>query len=473
MKAKSKKIGIVVILGAILLVGGIELGIYVDNLAMRPGDFEYQVISETEKTCRLTDYNGPKTVEMNIPEEVNGYWVVELGIGLFSSERELTGEVKIPKGVTYIGEQAFFQCEGLYGEVVFPEGLTGIGKEAFSGCKGLKKIVLPDNLQKIEWKAFEFCTGLEGDLDIPAMVTEISWGTFQGCSGLNGTLTLPEGLTAIGERAFNDCNFSGDLRIPDSVTYIGSAAFGNTYKCGTLALPEKDVEIDYGAFFGCGFEGELRLPEGNSEIEENAFKSCNFSGILIIPERCDMKGRLPAEVFDVSDYEKIIDNRDGKYTEALKQGAENVEIELLPTVELKSISFDEGKGTIYGQIEANWKSNESEELEGDASDFPEAYLVFTLLRAESELVIEVPLWKNVEELDCYDFEVSVQKFADSENACRYALNAYRAERLSEEDEIQYYSVSDEKYNLEGGELADEPAVYMSYIKGGVLNLRKK
>lgn len=449
MKAKSKKIGIIVILVAVLLAGGIKLWEYVDNLAMRPGDFEYQVISESEKTCRLTDYNGPKTVEMNIPGEVNGYRVVELGTGLFYGEQELTGELKIPQGVTYIGEQAFY------------------------GCKGLKKVVLPDSLQKIERKAFEFCTGLEGDLDIPALVTEISWGTFRGCSGLNGALTLPEGLTAIGERAFNDCNFSGDLRIPDSVNYIGGAAFGNTYKSGTLTLPEKDVEIDYGAFFGCEFEGELRLPEGNSELEENAFKSCNFSGILIIPEGCDMKGRLPAEVFDVSDYEKIIDNRDGKYTEALKQGAENVEIELLPTVELKSISFDESKGTIYGQIEANWQTNESEELEGDASDLPEAYLVFTLLRAESELVIEVPLWENVEELDCYDFEVSVREFADSENACRYALNAYRAEHLSEEDEIQYYSVSDEKYNLEGGELADEPAVYMSYIKGGVLNLRKK
>lgn len=449
MKAKSMKIGIIVILGAILLAGGIKLWGYVDNLAMRPGDFEYQVISESEKTCRLTDYNGPKTVEMNIPGEVNGYRVVELGTDLFYGEQELTGELKIPQGVTYIGKRAFY------------------------GCKGLKKIVLPDSLQKIERKAFEFCTGLEGDLDIPALVTEISWGTFQGCSGLNGSLTLPDGLTVIGERAFNGCNFSGDLRIPDSVTYIGGAAFGNTYKSGTLTLPEKDVEIDYGAFFGCGFEGELRLPEGNSELEENAFKSCNFSGILIIPEGCDMKGRLLAEVFDVSNYEKIIDNRDGKYTEALKQGAENVEVELLPTVELKSISFDEEKGTIYGHIEASWQINENEELEGAASDLPEAYLVFTLLRAESELVIEVPLWENVEELACYDFEVPVQEFADSEKACRYALSAYRAEHTSDEDRIQYYSVSDEKYNLEGGEIADELTVYMSYIKGGVLSLRKK
>lgn len=43
------------------------------------------------------------------------------------------GDVTIPKGVTSIGEKAFYWCDSLT-SVTIPKGVTSIGDEAFSKC---------------------------------------------------------------------------------------------------------------------------------------------------------------------------------------------------------------------------------------------------------------------------------------------------------------------------------------------------
>ena len=49
--------------------------------------------------------------------------------------------------VTEIGDKAFINQTAELGRVVIPEGVTAIGAKAFSGCDGIREVVLPSTLK--------------------------------------------------------------------------------------------------------------------------------------------------------------------------------------------------------------------------------------------------------------------------------------------------------------------------------------
>ena len=69
-------------------------------------------------------------------------------------------------------------------EVVFEEGsaLRKIGQSAFQSCSNLKRICLPDGLERIGNACF-LCSSLE-EIAIPSSVTVIGNGAFSYCEGL-------------------------------------------------------------------------------------------------------------------------------------------------------------------------------------------------------------------------------------------------------------------------------------------------
>ncbi len=67
--------------------------------------------------------------------------------------------VKIPSGVTEIGEGAFRNCA--VKSVKIPEGVTAIGDLAFSDCKFLESVELPSTLKEIGIMAFFNCPKLK------------------------------------------------------------------------------------------------------------------------------------------------------------------------------------------------------------------------------------------------------------------------------------------------------------------------
>lgn len=299
-RENKKKIWIVVGIISILLCG-IKLGMYLERAyfsvyLMKPADFEYEVISEEGKTCRLVEYTGSKVAILNIPGEVDGYTVVELGNSLFSKCHDLLGEINIPETVTVIGDSVFYYCDSLSGEIIFPEGLETIGDYAFAECKSLsgmsggairvlnehgnpvtqyiclpnsiksigkyafaecagidEELYLPETLTEIGEGAFIRCTGLRGDLEIPASLTVIPKYAFNECTGLNGSLTMHNGLERILEYAFYECDFKGELEIPDSVELIQDVAFYDAFS-GKLILPAGDIDVEEHAFAECNLQ---------------------------------------------------------------------------------------------------------------------------------------------------------------------------------------------------------------------------
>ena len=79
--------------------------------ALTSGNFKYAVLSETDKTCKITGYTGWAT-ELTIPSELDGYTVTEIGASAFEDCSSLVS-VTIPEGVTSIGSYAFASCTAL------------------------------------------------------------------------------------------------------------------------------------------------------------------------------------------------------------------------------------------------------------------------------------------------------------------------------------------------------------------------
>ena len=150
----------------------------------------------------------------------------------FSYNETLTS-IKLPKTLKVI-EGAFDYCTGLTGNLILPEGLTTIGGFTFRLCSGLTgNLNIPEGVTTIGDCAFNFCSGFTGSLILPERLTFIGDDAFSGCTGFTGNLTIPEGITTIGEAAFSDCrNLSGSLILPESLTSIGDAAF-NMCSTGT------------------------------------------------------------------------------------------------------------------------------------------------------------------------------------------------------------------------------------------------
>lgn len=67
--------------------------------------------------------------------------------------------IKIPSGVTSIGDRAFNYCDNLT-SIETPSSVTSIGVNAFSVCTSLTSIEIPSSVTSIGDGAFNDCTSL-------------------------------------------------------------------------------------------------------------------------------------------------------------------------------------------------------------------------------------------------------------------------------------------------------------------------
>ncbi len=149
--------------------------------------------------------------------------------------------------------------------VVIEKGVTSIGNEAFYGCKNLKSITIPDSVTSIGNYAFSNCLSLE-DITIPSSVKSIGWDAFYLCANLK-SITIPKSVTEIGEQAFRDCSKLTSVEFEDDskLTVISEYMFYGCENLSSITIPKK-VRINEGAFCGCIKLTEISYP-GN-EIDK-------------------------------------------------------------------------------------------------------------------------------------------------------------------------------------------------------------
>jgi len=209
----------------------------------------------TKIPAYLYRYSG-LTGELKIP---NG--VTEIGSYAFAN----TGitSVTLPSSIKIIGDNAFSDCKTLT-KVNFPEGLTQIGKSAFSNT-GMNSLVLPSSLKSIGDSAFSGCKSLAVKVNIPQGVTDIGSSAFS--SSAITDITLPSSLKALGNSAFSGCqSLAVRVNIPEGVTDIGSNAFDGSAITG-VALPSTIKSIGTRAFQQCKALATVTVPSSVSEIK--------------------------------------------------------------------------------------------------------------------------------------------------------------------------------------------------------------
>lgn len=95
-------------------------------------------------------FNVYREMEVVVPDEVK---VIGKRAFMFADFRS----IKIPDGVTEIGEAAFMECSDLT-EIVLPKSIDYIGDRAFSHCHRLKRAVIPEGISYIGDDVFECCS---------------------------------------------------------------------------------------------------------------------------------------------------------------------------------------------------------------------------------------------------------------------------------------------------------------------------
>lgn len=152
--------------------------------------------------------------------------------------------ISYSKKLKEVGVGSFYRCN-LTGTLDL-SSLTKIGADAFSSTI-ITKVILNDNLEKLEYGVFQGCSELE-EINFPSKLVSIGECCFRG-AGLYEAV-FNEGLKEIGALAFDSCKELYIMELPESIEKIGNYAFENTF-LEIVTIPENLKIIGYRAFGYC------------------------------------------------------------------------------------------------------------------------------------------------------------------------------------------------------------------------------
>ena len=251
------------------------------------------------------------------------------GTAPWYSVRSQIKSVVIERGVTSIGNDAFYGCDALTG-VTIPGSVIRIEDYAFSDCSALTSVTIPDSVTYIGYWAFSDCDSLTS-VTIPGSVIKIGGSVFYDCDALtdiyydgygidwlkvDGSLSSLTGYTVrfkenlygkgmcgdnvswvmtadgtltisgTGEMAdygsLDDSNpwdgcrkYIKSVVIEDGVTSIGRYTFDRCMSLTSVTIPDSVTSIRYGAFMMDTALTSLTIPGSVTSIENYAFYGCS------------------------------------------------------------------------------------------------------------------------------------------------------------------------------------------------------
>ncbi|MHB9140699.1 MAG: leucine-rich repeat domain-containing protein [Paludibacter sp.] len=209
------------------------------------------------------------TLELNRNMNISGY----------ESPFTTISTLSVGNGVTFIGDQSFYQCINL-SSILLPSSVTKIGNGAFQYCSKLDSISFP-GINTIGQSAFWGCTALTS-VAIPIAVKIIQSSTFYGCSALS-SLSLGDSITQIQDNAFFGCIKLPAIVIPNTVKSIGNYAFSGCTGLTSVIPGTSLTSIGTYAFSGNNALQSIQFPGSLTNIADNAFENCSGLMSLLIP----------------------------------------------------------------------------------------------------------------------------------------------------------------------------------------------
>ena len=173
-----------------------------------------------------------------------------------------------------IGSMAFHFCKQLK-RIVLPEKLERICSLTFAES-GIQSIKIPSSVRKIGDLAFECCDNLEA-LEIPEGVKNIGNSIVVGCASLK-TLELPTSLEIILSNSFNGCENLNSIVAPSKWTskieeYLKTSNLPkNRIKQITITCKEKEKEDRNKEFRGkytTGSNGEGVVKPSTNQLSDS------------------------------------------------------------------------------------------------------------------------------------------------------------------------------------------------------------
>ena len=209
---------------------------------------------------------GEVVIDLRQPVTYKGksWMVTEIGERAFQLEN--ITEVKLPDGITRIGEKAFLKT-ALLTTINFPSSLRFIESGAFSGSGLAGAFKIPDNTF-IGAEAFQSCVNITS-LDI-TKVNYLGSGCFRNCSSLSN-VTVPFSAS-IGQKL--DTTLSGYKLTGSTNETSGDYAFADCYNLTEATIESRITTVPDHMFAFCGDLKTVNVPTSVTSIGDDAFRQC-------------------------------------------------------------------------------------------------------------------------------------------------------------------------------------------------------
>lgn len=224
--------------------------------------------------------------------------------------------VKIPNGVTEIGDRAFMQSYRVE-SVELADSVISIGKFAFDSCGTMKVIKLSEKLIQIGEGCFNYSRIRE--ITIPAKVKKIGKNAFMECSNLisikvdkenqhfksvnhilyskdlknliaypvnipHKKFKIPLSVSKIATGAFIGTFNLHEVKLNDNIEVIEESAFSDCYYLCRIGWSNKLRRVKKYAFRNCASLTSVRFPDTLEQIDEDAFAFCPSLKYVYLPE---------------------------------------------------------------------------------------------------------------------------------------------------------------------------------------------
>lgn len=244
----------------------------------------------------------------DITEVVLGTAIKVIGDEAFSGCYNLK-KINFPSGLEFIGDRAFYECNGLVishpsssdyttelyhvgvgafegstisGQIKFGGKTEYISDRAFYNCNGVN-IYIPSNVNKVRAignYAFANCTGSFSQFIMPPYIERVGDYAYYRCSNVTSVSTSNH--IQIGEYAFSRCASLQYIELPNVVS-IGRDAFSWCTALSKVCLGVKLHKIEPSTFSHCSSLSYIYIPYSVLEIRDGAFYGCGENnGRLVI-----------------------------------------------------------------------------------------------------------------------------------------------------------------------------------------------